>query len=61
MARIENWIKYFDNSIVGQIYDDKRFENGKLIKTTPIIDLDEKNNRAATKNTVYELGKKWEQ
>lgn len=42
----------------GEIYDDekKRFEDGRYVRTSPLQELNIKNNYAQTKNTKYILG-----
>lgn len=40
----------------GNIYRDKRFPEGAGIRTSAIVELDIKNKRAQTRNTLYRLG-----
>ncbi len=63
MARLENWILCEGiNVIIGDIYDDEqqRFEDGKAIRTSGIVELNLEENYAQTRNTKYILGKRKE-
>ena len=70
IPRLENWsiIGDFDpykapelqyKMLQGEIYDDekKRFNDGRYVRTSQLIELNIKNNYAQTKNTKYILGK----
>ena len=77
MPRLENWmiiiqdIKPYQSPelarayMIGEIYNDNRFEDGKTIRTSTLVEFDIKNNTAETENTIYTLGnpseewKKW--
>jgi hypothetical protein len=63
MPRLENWtIIRVHNGIVlhGEIHDDEkgRFKDGKNIRTSLVVGLNEEENYAQTKNTKYILGNK---
>ena len=65
MPRLENWIIRWDNKIIGDIYDDKRFPDGHQVLTSPVVeckkDVFGQMFEATTKSgTVYLLGKKYE-
>ena len=72
MPRIENWIKSkldpkpdgLDFCLMGEVWDDSRhnpdtteFANGHMIRTTRVIEINEEEGWARTRNTLYELGK----
>jgi len=74
LPRLENWeIIIYDRELhqscelikaylIGQIYNDDRFEDGKTVFTSTLVEFDITNNTAKTENTIYELGKpseKW--
>jgi hypothetical protein len=63
MPRLENWAIINDNfrdcsRLVGDIYDDDRFPDGKAVSTSRLVEVDFANNVALTKNTKYVLGKR---
>lgn len=45
--------------IFGQIYNDNRFSNGKVVRTSGIVAMSIKQGIARTKNTIYDLGKEY--
>ena len=47
-----------EDSIMGYVYNDDRFEDGALIVTSRVKRLDEITAIAVTQNTTYELGKR---
>jgi len=70
LPRLENWFISSEGSpyqapelqkkrLTGAIYEDEkhRFEDGKIVTTSSLIELDLKNNIAKTRNTKYILGK----
>jgi len=70
MSRLENWsiISYDDSPylapeliekrIVGEIYDDDRFDDGKTVITSPVVEFNIKEHFAKTySETIYILGK----
>ena len=68
MIRLENWsiVNSKDNpflapelrrrSLHGNVYGHPVFEDGKSIKTSPLIEIDLEKNVAKTQNTEYVLG-----
>lgn len=58
-ARIDNWFVLGDR-LCGTVTEHPRqgefFEQGQI--TSPIVSIDEENNIAETKNTIYTLGQK---
>lgn len=56
MSRLENW-SVIGGSLVGIVFDDPRFSDGDIIRTTLLESLDLEKNTAQTKNTLYTLGK----
>lgn len=60
-AHLENWKKStFHNSLTGYVTGHPKLEDGDLITTSKILNLDEENNTVETLNTIYTLGKKEE-
>jgi hypothetical protein len=59
MPRLENWIINYDETILANIYNDERFDDGTLITTSKIQSIDRENNVATTENTTYELGQEY--
>lgn len=70
IPRLENWSIVGDfypykapelqyRKLQGEIYDDekKRFDDGRCVRTSPLTELNLKNNYAQTLNTKYILGK----
>lgn len=68
MPKLENWsiVKEDSNPFLapeirgfilkGNIYNDNRFQNGSLIVTSTIQEINIKNRVARTRNTLYRLG-----
>ena len=74
MSRIENWIKSkldpkpdeLDFCLMGEVWDDERYDsesgnfaNGHMIRTTRVIEINEEEGWARTRNTLYTLGKEY--
>lgn len=59
-VRIENWYTtyYYDGKPVihGSVYGHDRFEDGKNVRSSAIINVDLENNQIETLNTIYKLG-----
>ncbi len=55
MSRLENWSVY-NGSLVGDVYDDNRFPDGKRVITTRLVSINFEENSAKTENTTYQLG-----
>lgn len=56
---IHNWteVKGAHGSVVyGMIYEDDRFINGEVVKTSLVRSLDRENGVLTTNNTIYDLG-----
>jgi len=63
MSRLENWKMVGWGShyrLVGEIYSDERFLDGTTVTTSSIQEIDELAGWAQTRNTRYELGKKFD-
>lgn len=65
MPRLENWsIQTLTDSqgeysrLLGNVYEDPRFLEGGFIHTSEIVEIDEENGIAKTRNTTYRLGEK---
>jgi len=60
MPRLENWYKTknYDGSyaLYGIIYGHKEIEDGKFVKTSEIVSMNDEKTVAETLNTVYDLG-----
>lgn len=62
MSKLDNWTVCFDNKekdvhfhLMGEIFNDSRFDNGRVIRTSRVIKIE--NNIASTKSgTEYQLG-----
>ncbi len=74
MSRIENWYKRqlepkddgLDFCLVGEIYDDSRYDkntglfaDGHTVRTSRVIEINEEEGWARTRNTLYTLGKEY--
>lgn len=59
---LHNWAIIGDvNSvycIIGEVYNDSRRPNGRLIRTSSVVSLDEAQGIVKTQNTLYDLGRK---
>ena len=69
LSKLESWNiiesisvreEYIYYALIGRIYNDDRFEDGTLIRTSKIKEIDFDDMTAMTKNTMYKLGKKGE-
>lgn len=58
VPRLENWRVSYQNQLVGEIYDHPTFEDGTVIVTSRVVRWSNVKNKAYTKNTGYELGKR---
>lgn len=62
LVKIENWYTtyYYDGKPVihGSVYGHDRFEDGKNVRSSAIINVDLENNQIETLNTMYKLGTK---
>jgi len=66
LPRLEEWSVFSKNSyqapeaqkryLQGNIYNDDRFEDGTIVQTSSIQELNLKENYAITRNTEYILG-----
>lgn len=56
---LHNWVLVngaHGSVIYGDVYQDDRFESGKSIKSSRVIDINLKDGVVKTKNTTYDLG-----
>lgn len=65
-ARLENWhlrSNGFDGEtrLHGQVYGHPRFKDGDAVITSKLINKDWKNNLVETLNTIYTLGKQYDE
>jgi hypothetical protein len=68
MPRLEEWSivsipsnpfqapELWSKRLSGKVYDDDRFEEGSIVTTSRLVELNLKSGYALTKNTRYELG-----
>ena len=68
MPRLENWSlqsEWSDELVTptrlacwlrGQVFDDERFRDGDLVRTSQVKSIDTERRTAVTRNTTYELG-----
>lgn len=55
--RIENWEKWANHRLSGEVYDSPKHEQGKYIVTSRVVKVDSVNQLVTTKSgSVYELG-----
>jgi hypothetical protein len=56
MSKLERWAMFY-GVMYGEVYDDIRFRNGEVIKTTEIVSFDKENMVIQTKSgSFYQLG-----
>lgn len=58
-VRIENWI-FTGNVLFGDVTNHPHMGDAKDVRTSIVLNFDEVNGIAETKNTIYRLGKKYE-
>jgi hypothetical protein len=55
--RLEDWFLTDNDLLFGRVYDDPRFPDGTIVRTTRVVELDHATGTARTKFTNYILGK----